>query len=258
MPVINFDSLELVPEGLKEFAKTDDATGKVQVNVVANAKLDEFRERNIQMAQKLEQLEPAMERYKNLVGENPDEFGVELQALRDVNKRVKDGELKTNDEIEAAIQDRVKAIREGYEEANKTARTEALTYKQRAEQLAQELDRTRIAGEVTTAVIAPDSGVRPEALPDVLERAYRLFKVEEGRLVPKQGEATIFGANGADPMTPSEWLVKLRDQAPHYFKGNGGGGAAGGKDEKFGMSAEAIAKLSPEAKLALANKNRNR
>lgn len=253
MPVINFDSLELVPEGLKEFAKTDDATGKVQVNVVANAKLDEFRERNIQMAQKLEQLEPAVERYKNLIGDNPDEFGVELQALRDVNKRVKDGELKTNDEIEAAIQDRVKAIREGYEDANKTARTEALTYKQRAEELARELDRTRIAGEVTTAVIAPDSGVRPEALPDVLERAYRLFKVEEGRLVPKQGEATIFGANGADPMTPAEWLGKLKDQAPHYFKGNGGGGAAGGKDEKFGMSAEAIAKLSPEAKLALAN-----
>lgn len=255
MPIINFDSLELVPEGLKEFAKTDDDTGKVTVNVVANAKLDEFRERNIQMAQKLEQLEPAVERYKNLIGENPDEFGVELQALRDVNKRVKDGELKTNDEIEAAIQDRVKAIREGYEDANKTLRGEAQTYKQRADELARELDRTRIAGEVTTAVIAPDSGVRPEALPDVLERAYRLFKVEDGRLVPKQGEATIFGANGADPMTPAEWLGKLRDQAPHYFKGNGGGGAAGGKDEKFGgMSAEAIAKLSPEAKLALANK----
>lgn len=255
MPIINFDSLELVPEGLKEFAKTDDATGKVQVNVVANAKLDEFRERNIEMARKLEQLEPAMERYKNLVGENPDEFGVELTALRDVNKRVKDGELKTHDEIEAAITDRVKAIREGYEDANKNLRGEAQTYKQRADELARELDRTRIAGDVTTAVIAPDSGVRPEALPDVLERAYRLFKVEDGKLIPKQGEATLFGANGADPMTPAEWLVKLRDQAPHYFKGNGGGGASGGRDQKIGgMSAEQIARLSPEAKLALANK----
>jgi predicted phage tail protein len=219
-------------------------------------KLDEFRERNIEMARKLEQLEPAMERYKNLVGDNPDEFGVELTALRDVNKRVKDGELKTHDEIEQAIQDRVKAIRDGYEDNAKALRTEAQTFRQRADTLAQELDRTKVAGEVTAAVIAPDSGVRPEALPDVLERAYRLFKVENGSLVPKQGEATIFGSNGADPMTPAEWLVKLRDQAPHYFKGNGGGGAAGGKDEKIGgMSAEQIARLSPEAKLALANKN---
>jgi hypothetical protein len=104
-------------------------------------------------------------------------------------------------------------------------------------------------------VIAPDSGVRPEALPDVLERAYRLYKVENGALIPKQGEATIFGANGADPMSPAEWLVKLRDQAPHYFKGNGGGGAAGGREgEKLGGFSHAeIAKLSPEAKLALAN-----
>lgn len=257
MPIINFDTLELVPEGLKEFAKADDATGKITVNVVANAKLDEFRDRNIEMARKLEQLEPSMERYRNLVGDNPDEFQTELQALRDVNKRVKDGELKTNDEIEQAIQDRVKAIRDGYEDNAKALRTEAQTYRQRADTLAVELDRTKVAGEVTAAVIAPDSGVRPEALPDVLERAYRLFKVEDGRLVPKQGEATIFGANGADPMTPAEWLVKLRDQAPHYFKGNGGGGAAGGRDEKIGgLTAEAIARLSPEAKLALANKTR--
>jgi hypothetical protein len=255
MPILNFDSVEAVPEGLKEFAKTDDNTGKVTVNVVPNEKLDEFRNRNIEMARKLETLEPAMERYRNLVGENPDEFQNELTALRDVNKRVKDGELKTNDEIEQAIQDRIKAIRDGYEDNARSLRTEATTFKQRAETLAQELDRTKIAGEVTAAVIAPDSGVRPEALPDVLERAYRLYKVENGALIPKQGEATIFGANGADPMSPAEWLVKLRDQAPHYFKGNGGGGAAGGREgEKLGGFSHAeIAKLSPEAKLALAN-----
>jgi DNA repair exonuclease SbcCD ATPase subunit len=116
MPILNFDSVEAVPEGLKEFAKTDDNTGKVTVNVVPNEKLDEFRNRNIEMARKLETLEPAMERYRNLVGENPDEFQNELTALRDVNKRVKDGELKTNDEIEQAIQDRIKAIRDGYED----------------------------------------------------------------------------------------------------------------------------------------------
>jgi hypothetical protein len=144
------------------------------------------------MARKLEQLEPAMERYKNLVGENPDEFGVELTALRDVNKRVKDGELKTTTRSKQAIQDRVKAIRDGYEDANKTLRGEAQTYKQRADELARELDRTRIAGEVTTAVIAPDSGVRPEALPDVLERAYRLFKVEDGKSGPEAGRSNDF------------------------------------------------------------------
>lgn len=253
MPIITFDSLDKVPEGLKEVAKTED-NGTVTVNVVASKKLDEFRDKNIELSRKLETLEPAVERYRNLIGDDVDQFGTELQALRDVNKRVKDGELKTNDEIEQAIQDRVKAIRDGYEEANKSLRGEAQTFKQRAETLAQELDRTKIAGEVTAAVIAPESGVRPEALPDVLERAYRLYKVEDGKLIPKQGEATLFGANGADPMTPAEWLVKLRDQAPHYFKGNNGGGARGGGDQKIGgFSPDQIAKMSPAQKLALAN-----
>jgi hypothetical protein len=38
-------------------------------------------------------------------------------------------------------------------------------------------------------VIVPESGVRPEALPDVLERAYRLFKIEDDQIVPKKGES---------------------------------------------------------------------
>jgi hypothetical protein len=255
MPIINFDSLDLVPEGLKEFATNDDASGKIVVNVVPSVKLDEFRNRNIEVSRKLEQLEPQVERYRNLIGDNVDEFETQLAALRDVNKRVKDGELKGNDEIEQAIQDRVKAIRDGYEDNAKSLRTEATTFKQRAEALAVELDRTRISSEVTTAVIHPDSGVNPAALHDVLQRAYGLFKIEDGKLVAKQGDATIYGADGSESITPAEWLVKLRDQAPHFFKGNNGGGAAGGKDEKIGgLTKEEIARLSPEQKLALANK----
>jgi hypothetical protein len=56
-------------------------------------------------------------------------------------------------------------------------------------------------------------------------------------------------------MTVAEWLVKLRDEAPHYFKGNNGGGAAGGKDEKIGGFTQAqIAQMSPLQRLELANK----
>lgn len=253
MPIINFTSLDTVPDGLKEYVKTDDA-GVITVNVVANAKLDEFRERNVTQAQRLEILEPGYARLKEIVGEDTEAFTTDLTGMRDIARRVKDGELKTNDEIEQAVQDRVKAVRDGYEENAKGLRTEAQTFKQRAESLSIELDRTKIAGQVTSAVIDASSGVRPEALPDVLTRAYSLFKIVDGALVPKQGEATIFGANGADPMTPAEWLVKLRDQAPHYFKGNNGGGSSGGKDDKIGgFSPTQIAGMSAQQKLDVAN-----
>lgn len=255
MPIINFDSIDAVPEGLKEFAKQNDETGKFAVNVTATVKLDEFREKNIDLSKKLEAQAPILARVKEIAGDDLDAFANDLNGLRDISQRVKDGELKTDDQIEQAVQDRIKVMRDGYEDNSRSLKRELDAANAKAVTLVERLNRTRIDKEVTAAVIVPESGVRPEALPDVLERAYRLFKVEDEKLIPKRGEATIFGANGADAMTVTEWLVKLRDEAPHYFKGNGGGGAAGGKDEKIGgFTAAQIAAMSPLQRLELANK----
>ncbi|ARK07407.1 hypothetical protein LAV_00007 [Sphingobium phage Lacusarx] len=252
MPVINFDSIDAVPAGLKEFAKTED--GKVTVNVVPSVKLDEFRDKNISLSQQIEATGPILARIKEIAGDDLDAFSTDVQGLRDIAKRVQDGELKTNDQIEAAVADRIKAVKDGYEDNAKALRNELQVEKNKAVSLEQRLNQTRIDKDVTSVVILPESGVRPEALPDLLQRAYRLFKVEGDKLVPKNGEATIYGANGADPMTVNEWLVKLRDEAPHYFKGNAGGGANGGKDGKVGgYSQSEISKMTAAQKLALAN-----
>ena len=252
MPVISFETIDAVPEGLKEFAKTED--GKVTINVVPSVKLDEFRNKNIELSKQIETTGPILARIKEIAGDDLDAFANDIHGLRDIAKRVEDGELKTNDQIEQAVADRIKAIKDGYDETAKALRNELKAASDKALTLEQRLIRTRIDKDITSAVIHPDSGVRPEALPDVLTRAYGLFKVVDDKLVPMNGESTIYGANGADPMTPAEWLVKLRDEAPHYFKGNTGGGAAGGKDGKVGgFSAAEIAKMSPSQKLALAN-----
>ena len=254
MPVINFPTLEAVPEGLKEFA-TEGQDGQFAVNVVPNKKLEEFRDKNIDLSKQIESLAPFVARVKHIAGEDFDEFEGELKNLRDIARRVQDGELKTDDQIENAVQERIKALRDGYEENNKSLARQLAEKDKEAQTLAERLVRTRIDKDVTAAVIVPESGVRPEALPDVLERAYRIFKVEDGVLIPKKGESTIYGADGATPMTVNEWLVKLRDEAPHYFKGNGGGGASGSKDEKVGgFTAAQINAMSPQQRLELANK----
>lgn len=254
MPIIHFDNLEAVPIGLKEFAKSNDESGKIEVNVVPSVKLDEFRNKNIELSQQLETAGPVLARIKEIAGDDLDAFTTDIQGLRDIAKRVQDGELRTNDQIESAVADRIKAMKDGYESNAKAQREQIVDLTTKAETFQQKLIRTQIDKDVTTVIIQPDSGVRPEALPDILTRAYSLFKVEDGKLIPKNGEAVIYGANGADAMTVQEWLVKLRDQAPHYFKGNNGGGAAGGKDGKIGgFSQEQISKMSPQAKLALAN-----
>lgn len=255
MPIINFENVEAVPEGLKEFAKVDEDSGAVTVNVVANAKLDEFRDKNINLSKQLEAVTPTLARVKDIAGEDFDGFENELKELRSIAQRVKDGELKTDDQIEQAVQDRLKVLKDGYEENNKSLNRQLAQEQQKSVSLSERLNRTRIDKEVTASVIVPESGVRPEALPDVLERAYRLFKVEDDGLVPKKGESVIYGADGASPMTVGEWLVKLRDEAPHYFKGNSGGGASGGKEEKLGgFTSKQISEMSAQQRLELANK----
>jgi len=252
MPSITYNSVEEVPEGLRDGAKEVD--GKFVVRVVLEDKLNEFRESNITLRQQLDTLGPIVARVKTLAGEDLDAFERDLEGLRDISQRVKDGELKTNDQIEAAVNERVKAIREGYESNEKAARDAAIKAEQKALTLQQRLDQTVIQHHVTQAVISPESGVRTEALPDILERAFRLFKMEEGKPVPKNGEATIYGSNGADPMSVSEWLTKLRTEAPHFFKGNNGGGADGGKGGKIGgFTPQEIAGLTAQQKLELAN-----
>lgn len=257
MPIIPFATLDAVPEGLKEFAKTDEA-GAVTVNVVASVKLDDFRNKNIELSKQIETTGPILARIKEIAGDDLDAFSSDLSGLRDVAKRVQDGELKTNDQIEAAVADRIANVRNGYEETSKALNRELVEEKKKAVSLGERLNRTRIDKEVTSVVILPNSGIRPEALPDVLERAYRLFKIEDDKLVPKKGESTVYGSDGASPMNVTEWIVKLRDEAPHYFKGNGGGGASGGDDKgKYGgLSKADFDKLPAMAKLQLANERK--
>ena len=253
MPSITFATKEAIPEGLREYA-VDSEDGQFTVKVVPEVKLNEFRDRNVSMAQQLETLGPVVARIKTLAGDDLDAFETDLSGLRDIAKRVNDGELKTNDQIEQAVADRIKAVKDGYESNERAERERRTNAEAKVQTLQQRLDQTEIRSGVTNVVIHPESGVRPEALPDILQRAYNLFKVEDGKPVPKNGESTIFGNNGADPMTFAEWIVKLRDEAPHYFKGNNGGGADGGKGTKVGGFSKAeIDKLSPQQKLNLAN-----
>ncbi|USM11595.1 capsid assembly scaffolding [Citromicrobium phage vB_CbaS-RXM] len=252
MPAIKFDTKEAIPEGLREFA-TEGEDGTFTVKVAPEAKLSEFRDKNVALSQQIETLTPMMARVKEIAGDDLDAFANQFEELKGIAQRVNDGELKTSEDIEKAVAERVNAVKEGYEQNQKSERDLRTKAERERDEFRQTLDRTEIRHAITAAVIAPNSGVRPEALGDILERAYKLFRWENGKPIPKNGESTIFGADGAEPMTPSEWIVKLRDEAPYFFAGNGGGGANGGTTTKHGLTSAEIAKLTPEQKLALAN-----
>lgn len=263
MPIITFDSKESIPEGFEtgDIKETDD--GKFTVNVVTKAKLDEFREKNISQSKGLEAVSAKLSNYVSTYGEIEDfeEAGKELETMRETAQRVEDGKLKQSGDVEAEIEKRTKSMKGDFERRLQESEKARAAAEAKAKETEGKFRSTIVDHHVTAAIIRPDSGVNQDALPDILNRARSVFRVnDDGKLVAMDGDAVIYGADGATPMTPAEWLGQLKESAPYFFKGSTGGDAGGndGKGGKAtkkygGMSEEEFNKLPAAKKLAIAN-----
>lgn len=240
-----FASKDEVPEDLRGDAKEVD--GKWVVSVVSKAKLTEFRDNNINLAQERDRLKAANEIYVKL-GDDPEKLAKELGELRDTAQLVKDGKLKGSDTVEAAVAERVKAAKEAFDAQRVELAAKLSASEARAKEIDGKFRRSVVDREITNAVLAEDSGINPAALPDVLARAYGTYQVtDDGKLVAKNGDTVIYGQDGVTPMKPKEWLGKVLENSPYLGKQSAGGGANGGdgKGAKHGMSDAEWDKLDP-------------
>lgn len=254
MPDIVFNTRDELPEELREFAK-DAEGGKVIVNLVANEKLKEFRDNNVKVVKERDDLAKELAPFKKIFPEFDENKVVgELNELRTIAKRVKDGDLKESKAVEEALAERTKEMRKGLEDqlsergkALKAAQDKALAAEQRVKEQA-----VKIA--VRDAISNPNSGVVQSAVQDIIQRAMTVFVVEDDeKVIPKQGGAVLYGQDGVTAMSPLEWLGTLKEQSPHLFKQSNGGGGNVGEKKFGGFSAEDVSKMTPEQKLALAN-----
>lgn len=254
MPEIIFETLDKVPEGLRDIAK--EVEGGVSINVVAKSKLDEFRENNITLSTERDQLKERVAKFEPIIGENPEDFVSELEALRQTAQQVADGKLKASGDIEREVANRVASMKEDYTRQLQNAANETSAWKNKAGESDKRYRNSLIERAVTDAVLNPESGVEARALPDIISRATKIFVVDEhDAVIPKDGEATIYGSDGATPMTMNEWVEGLKDKAPYFFKNSSGGGAAGGDKTLPGnYTQEEWNKLPARKKLELANR----
>ena len=252
MPKITFTDRSQVPEGL-DVAEVD---GKFVVEVVNKSKLDEFRDTNINITKERDSLKAYRDSVADIVGDDAAAFKATYTDLAATAQKVKDGTLKGTDAITAEVEARTKSMREDFERQLVSKANEARTATENARSWEDKHKRSLIDSAITKAAINPESGVETTALPDIMTRAYGVFKVQDnGSVVPMDGEAVIYGNDGATPMTPDEWVASLKKQAPHFFKRSAGGGSEGGANKGLGgMSPEAISKLSPAQKMELARK----
>jgi hypothetical protein len=256
MPEFIFETDTAIPEELRSVA-TKNETGKFVLNLVQKTKLDEFRENNIKVSKERDDFKSKYDVLSPIVGEDVTKFKEELEALRTVDRQVKDGSLKKSTDIDSVLEQRTAQMKTSFEEANKKSAAEIAALTNENGQLKKRLNNVHIDRAVTTAVLNEKSGAEPLALPHILMEAYKVFHADEdGKVIPKNGDAIVYGTNGTDPMTADEWLVKIRTQFPYFFKNSSGGGATGGADKLNGMTKDSFAKLTPQQKLALANRKK--
>lgn len=255
MPILSFDTLDGVPEGLREFAKTDEQSGKVKVNVVAASKIDEFRDNNIKISKERDDLLTALKPYRDLVGEDIDAFRTDLDDARMTRERVKAGELKESRAVEEAVAKRTEEMRKNYEDQLKAQGREMAAWKTKSESSDGLYRQTLVKQAIKDAAIA-NADVDNRALDDIVSRGMSIFKCDDhGRVQPFNGDAPIYGADGVSPMTTHEWVGKLKETAPYFFKASQGGGASG-SSEKGGHNGKTRAdlmKMSPRERLAFIN-----
>ena len=247
MPELAFDSLDKVPEELREHAVEQDE--KVLINVVPKTKLDEFRENNINIAKERDELNQKYSKVQEVVGEDLDEFQKQYNDLLETKRLVEAGELVKNTSLDEAVQKRTAEMKSDLEGKIKSLEQDRNAWKEQTHSLQNRYNQREIDRYVTEAVLDPELGARPEALPDILRRAHDAFTVkDDGSIIPMENDQVVYGSDGTSPMTNKEWLLKMKKEAPHFFKGSSGGDAGGGGGSVPGgsskLSAEQISKLS--------------
>lgn len=257
MPDIVFNSRDELPEELRASAR-DAEGGKVVVNLVANERLKEFRDSNIAVSKERDQFKAIVDQISAQFPEfDPEKAVAEIGELRTVAQRVKDGSLKATDDIEKVVTDRVNAMKTSYEQQIATKGQDLQKLAGRNTILETRLREQAIKQMIVTAAASEKAGVQPSAIDDIVSRALGVFVVENDgeRIVPKAGDAILYGSDGTTPMSAGEWIETLKDKSPHLFKQSTGGGGNGGAGEKRfgGFSAADVAAMSPEEKLRIAN-----
>ena len=257
MPVFTFDSIDRIPEQMRNYAKAVDGSDAVTLNLVAQDKLDEFRDRNTELVKERDNLKQQVEVLAPIVGEDPEAFKARLAEFAAMEQRVKDGSLKESRNVEEEVVRRTEDMRKTLEEQIRAAQKEGSGWKQKAVEGDSRYRDLLVNMAIKDAAIDPEAGVLPSAIPDILSRARAIWRAEDnGAVVAYKGDLKLYGADGASELTPKEWLSKLKEEAPFFFKGTQGGGAGGAGGEKVGTHGKTVkelGKMTAEQRLALAN-----
>ena len=197
--------LEDIPENIRSFySQGQDGAYYLQVEgAVDKARLDEFRDNNVNLQRQLEAFK----------GLDPKK----VQDMLDNERKIAEKKLIDAGDIEGLVNQRVATMKQTYD-------TQINELQNNLNQSTRQLEVLLIDNSVREHAIK--LGVTPTAVDDVLLRAKTVFKVEEGRPVAKDSQGnTLYGKDGQNSLSLGEWIGGLKDQAPHLFVPSTGSGS---------------------------------
>lgn len=207
-------SLSEVPETLHSEYESKDGKfvlkleGDIPAVAAANAKVVEFRDKNVDLLKEVERLRPIASQFE----------GIDPTAAKDAIAKVKAlGSKGINDindfetRVRTTVDELVKPLREQVQQsANETA-----AERKRADEF---LFRTAIADKFVKA------GGKANAVDFVVGLAKDDFEVKETQVVAKQGKFST--EKPGDPINLDEWLTtKIQKDHDYVFEPSKGGGA---------------------------------
>lgn len=245
------ESLDGVPESVRsEYKEAEDGKGFVlQVEgAVPKAKVDEFRENNITLNNRVKEYEGKLKAFEGI---DPAEW----PALVELKTKVANKDLIDKNGFEGALEARIKESRTKFEEQLALANTKVAeaekgvnTYKSRFENMV-------IGQALLDAAIKNEAN--DKALEDIKLRGGAIWRVKDDKIVALDANGEpLYDSDGLKPLTMDGWMKKLREDAPHLFKGSNGGGAGGsGGGSGFGHITKKSDLKTPAEKAAFINKN---
>ena len=249
MAEIAYESKEAIPEAFRDVAAEKE--GRFVIDVVSKNDLTQFRENNIKLSQERDSLNSSLASLYTELGLDPEkreEFLEDYKGLRKLKQQVDDGKLVVDTTLDEALAQRTGEMQRQHQQQVDAQRKAISEREAEINNLKAGLNKAAIDREIITAINNEKSGALGTATTHILREAYDVFRpMDGGRLVPVDAEGKIlYGADGSTPMTALEWLAKLRDNSPFFFKGSQGGGASGGQDRSGRLTPAEFAAMSPQ------------
>lgn len=153
-------------------------------------------------------------------------------AARDALKRIKELEQQTEEgdipkqfaaQFEKAVNARVKSMQTDWEKKEKSYTDQIAKLENDTKSLGGQLEEVTIADQVRAE--AQKAGLHDWAVEDAVMHARGVYKLENGKPVPKDKDGSIiYGKKAGEAKPISEWMSDMVTAKPGWVKDSGGGG----------------------------------